>query len=257
MSTITIAVGLVGAIAGAGAMWIPARMERETAQLHNNLAERKLTECEQRDAAYEESRTLQPFWSFDAPAELPAAEHEGEVLLVEHPTGELRVLSASDPAVAAGLARLADEVGLVQALNEPNRCPECCLLSAHKPLCSRPVALPWEQASAAMANAYALSDRPAEDEDEVGEEQPGEAWFAGVVERWRRLVAWLRQFGQSRRERHLIGSGEQATAEDPFAELLAHVETRPYVGRHWSAGTEHTGAYKLVVPAQRDGGDDA
>lgn len=28
--------------------------------------------------------------------------------------------------------------------DEPNRCPECSLLSAHKPFCSRPVKLPWE-----------------------------------------------------------------------------------------------------------------
>lgn len=30
------------------------------------------------------------------------------------------------------------------AANEVNRCPECKLLAAHLPLCSRPVKLPWE-----------------------------------------------------------------------------------------------------------------
>lgn len=28
--------------------------------------------------------------------------------------------------------------------NEVNRCPECRLVAAHLPLCSRPVPMPWE-----------------------------------------------------------------------------------------------------------------
>lgn len=28
--------------------------------------------------------------------------------------------------------------------NEVNRCPECRLIAAHLPLCSRPVPMPWE-----------------------------------------------------------------------------------------------------------------
>lgn len=92
-----------------------------------------------------------------------------------------------------------------------------------------------------------LADMPA-GEDEVGDEQPGEAWpwwtpFAigaavlavavllpfwaawlaseWAVDKARRVAAaWRRR----RDERYLIGSGEQATDVDPFAELLAHVE---------------------------------
>jgi hypothetical protein len=73
--------------------------------------------------------------------------HDAEVLHVEYPTGEIRALSADDPQVAAGLSALADEVGLVQA----------------------------------------LSDRPAEDEDEVGDEQPGEASTSWLVTQLKRV----------------------------------------------------------------------
>jgi hypothetical protein len=200
----TLAFAAASFAVGMAAMYIPARLARYDAAMYNALAEDRLTLVEARDAAFEETRNRPWYWSTDpaAPAiEAAPAEHEAEVLAVAYPTQELRTL---DPQVAVGLARLADEVGLVQA----------------------------------------LSDRPADDEDVVGDEQPGEAWFArirdgfddmarGVTDaiNWpirlvqRAVAAWRRR----RDERHLIGSGEQATDVDPFAELLAHVEAEPLV----------------------------
>jgi hypothetical protein len=155
-----------------------------------------------------------------------------------------------------------------------------------------------------------LADVPA-GEDEVGDEQPGEAWFAGIVRalnRARRIAlvavvvpplfvwswcvhwpigkaksaaaAWRRR----RDERYLIGSGEQATSVDPFAELLAHVEAvepepvsivrvnhryrRPSdtglfplvkvvgdkaAGRHRQAPEPEMPAVNAAIPAQRTG----
>lgn len=46
--------------------------------------------------------------------------------------------------VAIALLRWALERLEQQVVDEPNRCPECKLLAAHLPLCSRPVKLPWE-----------------------------------------------------------------------------------------------------------------
>lgn len=40
---------------------------------------------------------------------------------------------------------------------------------------------------------------------------------------------WLPGLLRQRAERDKFGSGEQATSEDPFAELLAHVEAKPLV----------------------------
>lgn len=262
MSTLAIAaVGTVTGVIGAAAMYIPARLARYDARSYVALAEEKLTECEARDAAYEQARTLQPFWSFDAPELTAAPEHEGEVLHVEHATGEL-------PIVAEPCCELySDE------LFNPASCPV--------PACG---AFPDPQPAA-------LSDRPAEDDDEVGEEQPGESWFDGLVRVWHRLldamhraatgpvlplwlVRWWQSLGASRRERHMVGSGEQATDRDPFAELLAHVEQQPVTIVHRDhryrdpgmtgqyplvkvVGDKAAGRHRAEVPAQRSGDADA
>ncbi|NUT52377.1 MAG: hypothetical protein HOV94_34550 [Saccharothrix sp.] len=271
MSTALLAVGSVAGVAGALAMYLPAHLARLDAITYRDLAEKKLDECEARDAAYEASRELQPFWSFDAPAELPAAEHEGEVLHVDHPTGEQPAIPKREHTPACPDLYYCPTVGEVES-GCHGRFDVCCAApELHRPMTEQ------------EHDALALSDRPAEDEDAWGEEQPGEAWFAGLVERWRRLVAWFRSLGASRRERHLIGSGEQATADDPFAELLAHVETDAeerrveieawveragrhgsgevaqdtgYRGSRWAAGIEHTGVHPIVIPAPREAGDD-
>lgn len=90
------------------------------------------------------------------------------------------------------------------------------------------------------------------------------------------LAAWWRR---RRDERYLIGSGEQATDVDPFAELLAHATSQPptnptykshrcphdtvadrdpgYQSRHTAAGYE-TGIFPVInVPTQRSGDADA
>lgn len=157
----------------------------------------------------------------------------------------------------------------------------------------------------AQPQMLALSDRPAADDDE----RDGHIGYllalavayvvlapvAFVRGQAGALGAWLRGRVGARRarrnERHQIGSGEQATSEDPFAELLAHAEAKPldladeaelkvemavwvaanpptprhgldvaaedkgYLGRRWAAGTEHTGLHPIVIPAQREGGE--
>lgn len=72
----------------------------------------------------------------------------------------------------------------------------------------------------------ALSDRPAADEDEVGDEQPGEAassipsrlkaWATDVLDR---VHDWLPNLVQQWRERNDVGSGEQAVAVDRFEQF--------------------------------------
>jgi hypothetical protein len=114
-------------------------------------------------------------------------------------------------------------------------------------------------------------DAPAEDTDRPG------LWLvlaAIPAALWQRVRDWFRSLGAARRERHLIGSGEQATDRDPFAELLAHVEQQPVtiVHRdHRYRDPGMTGAFPLVkvvgdkaagrhradvvIPEQRTGGE--
>lgn len=96
----------------------------------------------------------------------------------------------------------------------------------------------------AQPQMLALSDRPAADDDE----RDGHIGYllalavayvvlapvafvrgqAGALGAWLRdrVIAWKAR----RAERHQIGSGEQATSDDPFAELLAHAERDPAEG---------------------------
>lgn len=79
----------------------------------------------------------------------------------------------------------------------------------------------------------ALSDRPHADEqaDHTDTDRRG-MWrvllglASDLVDR---VHDWLPGLLQQWRERNDVGSGEQATTEDPFAELLAHVEAKPLV----------------------------
>jgi hypothetical protein len=114
-------------------------------------------------------------------------------------------------------------------------------------------------------------DAPAEDTDRPG------LWLvlaAIPAVLWQRVRDVFRSLGAARRERHLIGSGEQATADDPFAELLSHVEAEPVTIVHRSHRYRDpgmTGAFPLVkvvgdkaagrhradvvIPEQRTGGE--
>jgi hypothetical protein len=85
----------------------------------------------------------------------------------------------------------------------------------------------------------ALSDRPAADEDEVGDEQPVEPVSGAPASLWSRLGGWWRE--QRSRIRVLC--------------QVRRVVNPPYRGRHWVSDVQHTGAWPLVVPKQRDGGD--
>jgi hypothetical protein len=79
----------------------------------------------------------------------------------------------------------------------------------------------------------ALSDRSHADEQADHTDTDRPRWWATVAAfvvlapaaflagQFKALAAWWRR---RRDERYLIGSGEQATDVDPFAELLAHVE---------------------------------
>lgn len=240
-----------------------------------------------------------------APEEKP---HEAEVLHVEYPTGELRALNATDPQVAAGLAALADEVGLVQALDDETEhrptCPDlfycptvdevesgchggfdvCCYApELHRPMTEAELDDP----------AWNKLIPPADDTDRPGLHL---VLLAVPVALWDRLCEWWQSLWAARRERHMVGSGEQATDGDPFAELLAHVEhdrtseaeelalldeqwrtavaaaraesaprhasdevaqDKGYRGSRWAAGIEHTGLHPIVVPAPRSGDADA
>lgn len=88
----------------------------------------------------------------------------------------------------------------------------------------------------------ALSDRPAVDEDEVGDEQPGEATTEAPTRLRSRMGGWWR--AQRSRIRVLC--------------RVRRVVNEPYRGRHWVADVQHTGAWPVVnVPSQRTGDADA
>lgn len=114
----------------------------------------------------------------------------------------------------------------------------------------------------------ALSDRPAEDEDEIGDEQPGEAMSYAGPRLIERLWDWL--FGVMADIRDLFKSAEQRAAE--FWDTAEEEEPTPRThpggrltpwerednpppgrGRHWRVGElDHpTGTFPVVAPAQR------
>lgn len=224
---------------GMAAMYIPARLARYDAAVYNALAEDRLTKVEARDAAFEETRNRPWYWSTDpaAPAiEAAPAEHEGEVLHVEHPTQEMRLVD--------GLARLADEVGLVQALG-------CCTAHGDEPCAQDSGLVPAYCCDDCPDRMSALTAEPNITADDLSPIGPKDGWRAPwwsplaiavavllvglLLPVWLAWLAceWLAGKAQSaaatwrrrRDERYLIGSGEQATAGDPFAELLTHATT--------------------------------
>lgn len=181
MSALTLtATGTVTAVIGMAAMYIPARLARHDARTDRALAEEALTMAEERDAAFERTRTLPWFWSFDQ----ADADHDAELLHIEYPTQELRLVAA-DPQFAAGLAALADEVGLAQALDNGR----CCIGHGDEPCGEDSGLVPPYCCDDCPDRTPALSDRLAED-DEVGDEQPGETWFAALARIWSRLRDW-------------------------------------------------------------------
>lgn len=236
----------------------------------------------------------------------PCDPHAGFVLPCCGDCPDWPLFLALDPPAGA------DEVGLAQALSdEPEHddehkptCPDlyycptvdevesgchggfdvCCYApELHRPMTEAELDDP----------AWNKLIPPADDTDRPG------LWLvllAIPVALWDRAREWWRSLWAARRERHMVGSGEQATDGDPFAELLAHVEgdrtseaeelalldeqwrtavaaaraesvprhasaevaqDKGYRGSRWAQDVQHTGTFPIVViPEQRDGGDD-
>lgn len=195
MSTLAvIATSTLTGVIGAAAMYVPARLALRDARTYRAEADRTFGAAESLADEVERTRNLPWHYAIEAAPEPEPAEHEGEVLHVEHATAELRQLIAQ-----------------LDATDDD-----------------------------AMDALPAISDRPAEDEDEVGEEQPGEAQS--------RLLAKLHAF-----LRWLDDVTDRA--HDWLADRLKRRSPEPYRGRHWVEGTQHTGAWP-IIPAQRDGGED-
>jgi hypothetical protein len=120
MSTtlIIVASAAPASVFGALAMLVPALRIRRRAD--NDLIEAGVAmgKAEELLTEYERNRNKPWYWPTGPAIEAAPAEHEGEVLHVEHPTQEMRLVD--------GLARLADEVGLVQALG-------CCTAHGDEP----------------------------------------------------------------------------------------------------------------------------
>lgn len=229
------------AIVGALIALAPALLIRRRAD--NDLIEAgvAMAKAEELLTEYERTRNLPWYWPTDRP-ELPAAEPmpEAEVLHVAYPTQELHtvkmpaeqfdelVAGLNEADYAPRLAALADEVGLVQATTDP----ACCDAHNDEP-CTPDAGFVFPCCGGCPDWVHMLSDRPAEDEDEVGDEQPGEA--ASSVPS--RLGGWWRE--QCARIRELF----RRAPVNP-----------PYVGRHWVPDVQHTGQFPVInIPAQRDG----
>lgn len=199
MSTLVIvATSTVSAVTGAAVMLVPAIWLRTAARLDREHADATYDQATALAETVEATRNLP--WHYALPATSP------------------------------------DVTGELVAVTSENVCPECGLLAAHKPTCSRPVSLPWEHHEPTALSAEAHEDERAGDEDgHLGYLVACAVAFvvlapAAIVRRqWSALVAWFR----SRRE------------------------PRGYTGRHWVADVQHTGAWPIVIPAQREGGDEA
>lgn len=239
---------------------------------------------------------LTPHAGPDVTDDMPAIEAEpkhvdGEVLRVEHPTSEI---------VRPTLADLAEEVALVQATTccDGHMSEECNGYGELSEACCEQCP-DWDWTPQPNPLFRAISDEPEHDDEDApadDTDRPGLhlVLLAVPVALWDRLAEWWQSLWAARHERHMVGSGEQATAGDPFAELLAHVEDSAttdaeerevldeawraavaaaraeaaprhasdelaqdtgYRGSRWKPGTEHTGLHPIVVPAQRDGGE--
>jgi hypothetical protein len=150
MSTLMfVATVAASAAAGAGAMWIPARLERTDAAEDRAAADDTYDKAEALAAEVERTRNLPWYWPTDPDV-----------------TGELVAVEAHEPP--------------------------------------------------------ALSDRPAADEDEVGDEQPGEATSTAVPRLLDRLWVWLsdvlaevREFAKTNAQRE-ADDRQRAEQGDPF-----------------------------------------
>ncbi len=213
MSTLAvIATSTLTGVIGAAAMYVPARLALRDARTYRDEADRTFNAAESLADEVERTRNLPWHYAIEAaPEDKPVI---GEVLHVEpHETGEHPVVESEHKPTCPDLyyCPTVDEV--------ESGCHGGFAVCCYAPEMHVPI--PDER-----------------DDDEVGEEQPGESdwsWlrfvgatllfpFAWLVFRLSQLAEWFRSLGATRRERHMVGSGEQATDGDPFAELLAHVE---------------------------------
>lgn len=223
MSTtlIVVASATPASVLGALAMLLPALRAREVARTERAYADKTFAAAESLADEVERTRNLPWYWPTGPAIEAAPAEHEAEVLHVDFPTSELRL--------ADGLARLADEVGLVQALG-------CCTAHGDEPCAQDSGLVPPYCCDDCPDRTPALSDRPAADEDEVGDEQPGATLMRPVltVARWvgyalalvDTVVEWVRQWaiGVKHDLRERFKSNAQREAEDRVeAEFWARV----------------------------------
>lgn len=184
----------------------------------------------------------------DVTDDLPAIETErhvdGEVLHVEHPTGEHLLPELSDDAGHD------DEDPHTDACPDLYYCPTagevesgchggfdvCCWApELHQPVNAEGMARLADE----VGLAQALSDRPAE-EDELCE---------SCGKPWRECAEDTDRPGL-----HLVLAAIPAALWQRLREWWRSLRAKPdpYRGRHWVEGTVHTGTWPIVVPAQRE-----
>jgi hypothetical protein len=220
-----VATATVSAIAGAGAMWIPARLERTDAAEDRAAADDTYDKAEALAAEVERTRNLPWYWPTDpdAPAIGAApAEHEAEVLRVDYPTSELRL--------ADGLARLADEVGLVQATTDP----VCCTGHGDEPCGEDSGLVPPYCCGDCPDQLPALSDEPHHDDEDAPSDDTERRYLwllvavAVAAGWWWAVCGWFRARWAALRAK------------------LRRRTNKPYTGRHWVSDVQHTGQFPIV-----------
>jgi hypothetical protein len=230
MSTIALlATGTVTAAAGALAMYLPAHLRYTDARKFWAAGEREFDRAEQVRAEVERTRNLPWYWPTDPDAptiEAAPAEHEAEVLRVDYPTSELRL--------ADGLARLADEVGLVQATTDP----VCCTGHGDEP-CGEDSGLvpPYCCGDCPDQTApvvRALSDEPHYDDEDAPSDDTERRYLwllvavAVAAGWWWAVCGWFRARWAALRAK------------------LRRRTNKPYTGRHWVSDVQHTGQFPIV-----------
>lgn len=287
MSTLAvIATSTLTGVIGAAAMYVPARLALRDARTYRDEADRTFGAAESLADEVERTRNLP--WHYAAieaaPEDKPVI---GEVLHVEpHETGEHPVVEPeSEHKPNCPDLFYCPTVGGVESGCHGGFDVCCSAPELHLPVTEEAFNAGVAALAEEVGLAQALSDQPEHDDDDApadDTDRPGLylVLLAIPVALWDRLREWWQSLWAARRERHMVGSGEQATDGDPFAELLAHVEDGDveerqveieawvqrtgrhgsdvhavdtgYRGRRWEPGIEHTGVFPVVVPAQRE-----
>lgn len=266
------ATGIVSAVFGAAAMWIPAKLARDDGREYRAAGDKAFDAAEELVATRERTKNLPLCWNADP-----------------HVTGELVAVAVGPDRCCDG--HDTDECNGYGDLSEAccERCPDWDWTPQSNPL-------------PALADEPHHDDEDAPSDDDVHADGfPWWGWLlmplviAAVAVLLPFWVLWLAgewtvgkfqaaRAGWRRRrdERHMVGSGEQATDTDPFAEMLATPEPEPVTivrvnhhyrdpgmtgqfplvkvvgdkaaGRHRRAEPEMP-AINATIPAQRTGGD--